>query len=169
MVNNSPLVQAGYDRIRRDAEDGGYHLNPDEAWCKGLISGLLVNQDRYGYQACPCRLAVGNKSSDLDIICPCDYRDPDLTEYGACYCALYVSDEVLEGIRPLTSVPERRPMNANLSTAPSESATTGPQTAGIKVWRCRVCGYLCAREHPPGVCPVCKAKGERFELFRMPE
>jgi rubrerythrin len=28
-----------------------------------------------------------------------------------------------------------------------------------------VCGYLCAREHPPGVCPICKAKRERFERF----
>jgi ferredoxin-thioredoxin reductase catalytic chain len=33
------------------------------------------------------------------------------------------------------------------------------------VWRCRVCGYLCAREGPPEVCPVCKAKKERFERF----
>jgi rubrerythrin len=33
------------------------------------------------------------------------------------------------------------------------------------VWRCKVCGYLCAREKPPEVCPVCKAKQDRFERF----
>jgi rubrerythrin len=33
------------------------------------------------------------------------------------------------------------------------------------VWRCRVCGYLCARDGPPGVCPVCKAEKDRFERF----
>jgi rubrerythrin len=33
------------------------------------------------------------------------------------------------------------------------------------VWRCRVCGYLCARDEPPAVCPVCKAQKERFERF----
>jgi len=33
------------------------------------------------------------------------------------------------------------------------------------VWRCRVCGYLCARERPPAVCPICKATSDRFEAF----
>lgn len=33
------------------------------------------------------------------------------------------------------------------------------------VWRCKVCGYLCARNNPLEVCPVCKAKKERFERF----
>jgi len=33
------------------------------------------------------------------------------------------------------------------------------------VWRCVVCGYLCARKSPPPVCPICKAKKDRFEEF----
>ena len=33
------------------------------------------------------------------------------------------------------------------------------------VWRCRVGGYLAARDEPPEICPVCKAKKDRFELF----
>jgi rubrerythrin len=37
--------------------------------------------------------------------------------------------------------------------------------ARLPVWRCRVCGYLCARDEPPGVCPICKAKKDRFERF----
>jgi rubrerythrin len=28
-----------------------------------------------------------------------------------------------------------------------------------------VCGYLCARDGPPEVCPICKARRERFEMF----
>ena len=36
---------------------------------------------------------------------------------------------------------------------------------GVPVWRCRVCGYLCGREGPPEVCPICKASRERFERF----
>ncbi|MGD0237952.1 MAG: rubredoxin-like domain-containing protein, partial [Syntrophorhabdales bacterium] len=31
--------------------------------------------------------------------------------------------------------------------------------------RCKVCGYLCAREEPPETCPICSAKQERFERF----
>lgn len=33
------------------------------------------------------------------------------------------------------------------------------------IWRCRVCGYLSSGENPPEVCPVCKAKKDRFEKF----
>ena len=151
-----------YEQLKADAESGGYRINPDEPWTLGLVDGLLTNEDRYGYWACPCRLASGSKDDDLDIICPCDYRDPDLNDWGACYCALYVSDEVLEGKRSLQSVPERRP-----PARPKRAADREP-AEGIRLWRCRVCGYLCAREHPPGVCPVCKAKRDRFEAFVLP-
>jgi ferredoxin-thioredoxin reductase catalytic chain len=30
-------------------------------------------------------LAEGVKSEDLDIICPCDYRDADVSQYSTCY------------------------------------------------------------------------------------
>jgi len=74
-----------YVRLNKEAEAGGYHLNPDVELTKALVRGLLVNEQRYGYWACPCRLASGDKADDLDIICPCDYRDADVLEYDACY------------------------------------------------------------------------------------
>lgn len=74
-----------YERLNKEAEAGGYHLNPDVEFTKALVRGLLVNEQRYGYWACPCRLASGDKADDLDIICPCDYRDADVLEYDACY------------------------------------------------------------------------------------
>jgi ferredoxin-thioredoxin reductase catalytic subunit len=148
-----------------EAEAGGYHLNPDTPFTKDLVKGLLVNEKRYGYWACPCRLAAGNKEEDLDIICPCDYRDPDLDEYGGCYCALYVTGEVLKGEKKLQSIPERRPPAEERKKPPLAPAMQGLSSLPYPVWRCRVCGYLCAREGPPEVCPVCKAKKERFERF----
>ncbi|MHB9151002.1 MAG: ferredoxin-thioredoxin reductase catalytic domain-containing protein [Thermoleophilia bacterium] len=45
------------------------------------------------------------------MICPCDYREPDIAEFGSCYCALYVSPEWNEGAVPRATVPERRPMS----------------------------------------------------------
>jgi ferredoxin-thioredoxin reductase catalytic subunit len=160
-------VDALYERLDREAEAAGYHLNPDVEFTKDLVRGLLVNEKRYDYWACPCRLAAGEKEKDLDIICPCDYRDPDLVDWGACYCALYVSEEVLEGDRELESIPERRPPEGE---RPQEISTPAPSKPGedegaIPVWRCRVCGYLCARERPPGRCPICKATQERFDRF----
>jgi ferredoxin-thioredoxin reductase catalytic chain len=157
-VVSPKAIDALYERLNKDAEASGYHLNPDREFTGGLVEGLLINEERYGYRACPCRLAVGDKRQDLDIICPCDYRDPDLVDWGACYCALYVSDEVLAGKQEVRPVPERRPPESQRAPAP------GSEPA-LPVWRCRVCGYLCAREQPPGVCPICKAKQDRFERF----
>lgn len=154
-----------YEKLKEEAEASGYHLSPDEEFVKDLVEGLLINEKRYGYWACPCRLASGNKEEDLDIICPCDYRDPDLGDYGTCYCCLYVSDAVVRGEKSAESIPDRRPPAGERQKpeAPSQAAT-GTELA-FPVWRCRVCGYLCAREGPPEVCPVCKAKKERFEVF----
>jgi len=166
-------VEAAYQRLRREAEAGGYHLNPDADFTKDLIRGLLTNEARYGYGACPCRLAAGEKADDLDIICPCDYRDPDLAQYGSCYCALYVSGDILRGKRVLQAIPERRPPEAERkverkrvkrSDSPPQ-AEKGATSRTYPVWRCKVCGYLCARDEPPEECPICRAKKERFEWF----
>jgi ferredoxin-thioredoxin reductase catalytic chain len=159
-------VNALYERLDREAESSGYHLNPDQEFTRGLVEGLLINEERYGYWACPCRLATGDKLKDLDIICPCDYRDADLVDWGACYCALYVSEEILQGERQVQSIPERRPPEGQRPQELSARALERPGAEpALPVWRCRVCGYLCARDEPPGVCPICKAKRERFERF----
>lgn len=160
-----------YRRLDAEAEEGGYHLNPDEEFTRDLVRGLLINEERYGYWSCPCRLAAGEKQKDLDIICPCDYRDADILEWGACYCALYVADDVLRGEREMQPVPERRPDEE--SQRPQFQPSRAPQRAGapeadqetLPVWRCRVCGYLCARDRPPEKCPICKARQDRFERF----
>ena len=153
-----------YEKLFREAESAGYHLNPDVDSSKELVKGLIINERRYGYRACPCRLASGKKEDDLDIICPCDYRDPDLNEFGACYCALYVSDAIKKGEKKAGSIPERRPPPAERRIEAPEEGTK-PTGLSQPVWRCRVCGYLCAREGPPDVCPICKAKRDRFERF----
>jgi ferredoxin-thioredoxin reductase catalytic subunit len=154
-------VEKLYNRLKKEAEQSGYHLNPDEEFTKELLKGLLINENRYSYLACPCRLASGDKQEDLDIICPCDYRDADLTDYGTCYCGLYVSEAVVKGVNPVEKIPERR-------LPPEERTSQKPQvqpSLSVPVWRCRVCGYLCARDSPPLTCPICKASKERFEQF----
>ena len=160
-------IDRTYRQLDRDAESAGYHLNPDEAFGKELVRGLIENERRYGYRACPCRLSMGTMDADLDIICPCDYRDPDLNEHGACYCALYVSRKVRSGEATVSAIPERRPPRAERERTRVES-TQPAGTAGplpFPVWRCSVCGYLCARDEPPLQCPICKVGRERFGRF----
>jgi ferredoxin-thioredoxin reductase catalytic subunit/rubredoxin len=170
MNNNefSPEVIKLHERLNREAEASGYHLNPDRELTLPLIAGLLKNEQRYGYLMCPCRLAFGEKAKDLDLVCPCDYRDADLDGYGACYCGLYVSKALIEGRWQPKVVPERRPTEYVLHgflPATREGAGGRVIHARLPVWRCRVCGYLCARETPPETCPVCKVKKDRFERF----
>ena len=159
-----------YSHLASAAKSGGYHLNPDEEFTRDIVEALLVNTRRYGYQACPCRLAVGTREKDLDIICPCDYRDPDLSEFGTCYCALYVSGEIARGEREAEQIPERRKKTSDTETRGHPSASSGQaghtaEDLEYPVWRCPVCGYLCAREHPPEKCPICKADKDRFQRF----
>ncbi|MBS4015680.1 MAG: ferredoxin:glutaredoxin reductase [Candidatus Latescibacteria bacterium] len=155
-------IEALYNKIKIDAEAGGYYLNSDFDFTKDLIKGLLINEKRYGYQSCPCRITSGSKENDLDIICPCDYRDADLTDYGACYCALYVSQAIAEGRAKAGSIPERRNQTGQVTTNTTNKTVS---TLPLPVWRCKVCGYLCARESAPEICPICKVKKERFERF----
>jgi ferredoxin-thioredoxin reductase catalytic subunit len=133
-----------------------------------LIKSLSINEQRYGYWACPCRLAEGKKEADLDIICPCDYRDSDLDEYDACFCALYVSQKIINKEKDVSTVPERRLSGEQRELQKTKNIvkfSANLSSLSQTVWRCRVCGYLCARSEPPGICPICKAKKERFEKF----
>ena len=158
-------VKVFCDRLKREAEAGGYHLNPDAEFAMELARGLLTNEQRYGYRACPCRLSSGEKQQDVDIICPCDYRDADVSDYNSCYCGLYVSEAVVNGSKKAGAIPERRPPLEKRERAKAKSASINISSLPLPVWRCTVCGYLCARESPPDVCPICKAKKERFERF----
>ncbi len=162
-------------RAESDARSHGYHLNPDSEFLKNLLEGLKQNEERYGYPSCPCRLSSGKFEFDRDIICPCDYRDPDVEEFGHCYCALYVRKDMFEGKTPMQPIPERRPpekqarahavSTETLAEKPSERTNIfveKPSGSKIKLWYCRQCGYVCFREEPPYMCPICKARREMF-------
>jgi ferredoxin-thioredoxin reductase catalytic subunit len=167
-MSDEAKVQATYERLKREAEAGGYRLNPDVEFTKELIRGLLTNEGRLGYWACPCRLPSGDKAEDTDIICPCDYRDADLSDFGACYCALYVSEAIAKGERKAGAIPERRVPPEDRpkdGTNPPAAGSLGVAAFTKPVWRCKVCGYLCARDGPPDICPICKVKKDRFERF----
>jgi ferredoxin-thioredoxin reductase catalytic subunit len=170
-MNGKSTSETDLDRVylslKNEAEDGGDRFNPDVEFTKNLIRGLLKNEQRYGYRACPCRLASGKRADDLDIICPCDYRDPDLDDFGACYCALYVSAAIALGEKQVVPVPERRPPRSLRKSGGAVQMVSAVQAPvfSLPVWRCKVCGYLCAREQPPGICPICKVTKDRFERF----
>ncbi|WP_022662746.1 ferredoxin-thioredoxin reductase catalytic domain-containing protein [Paucidesulfovibrio longus] len=98
-----------YEALKKIQEPKGYYFNEDMSMTMPLMESLLANKQRYGYMACPCRLANGEFEDDKDIVCPCVYREPDVEEFGACFCGLYVSKDWNEGKIERKVVPERRP------------------------------------------------------------
>ena len=102
-------VQELYEMLRKVQEPKGFFFNQDKDRVFDLLEALLLNKERYGYMCCPCRLASGDRDKDRDIICPCEYREADVKEYGSCYCNLYVSRAWNEGGEEKVYVPERRP------------------------------------------------------------
>jgi ferredoxin-thioredoxin reductase catalytic chain len=178
------LTQLTLDQVRKraeaDAKTYGYYLTPQQDLLMMFLEGLKTNEERYGYPSCPCRLASGNLEFDRDIICPCDYRDPDVAEYGACYCRLYVNKAVFES-QNLPEVPERRPIEKQqraygtpITKQPdvsqqkaAQQPSTGKSEVKKKLWYCRQCGYVVYREDPPYVCPICKAKREMFSELEI--
>lgn len=167
------------DSMKRNAKENGYFLCPEAQLFSDLIDGLATNISRYGYGSCPCRVASGLKKYDVDIICPCEYRDADVDEFGMCYCGLFVNEKIKNNPSQMGPIPERRPrevVDAALAAAEAKPSTSeeptmhakpGKREQTITIWRCTVCGYLCARELPPPICPICKAKAERFEQFAL--
>lgn len=156
-------ISRHYEEILEMAGQGKYYLNPDREFVDDLVRGLLVNKERYGYEACPCRLTIGSEEENRDIMCPCDYRDDDLVEYGCCYCGLYVSEEISRGEKDVIPIPERRDLKNRGKNAAAGDPGTGK--LAYPVYRCNVCGYLCARNNPPERCPVCGADSKRFQVF----
>ena len=168
-------LDAVRQRAEADARTYGYYLNPDPKFLQSLLEGLKQNEERYGYPSCPCRLASGTFDYDRDIVCPCDYRDPDVQQFGACYCGLYVRKDIYEAKAELQPVPERRPVEKQAkaygTAATAKKAETAPITkeeakeiseTKKKLWYCKQCGYVVYRDEPPYVCPICKAKKELF-------
>jgi ferredoxin-thioredoxin reductase catalytic subunit len=167
--------------MKKNAEENGYFICPDKELLSDLIRGLATIEERFGYGPCPCRISSGIRQYDVDIICPCEYRDADVNEFGMCYCGLFVSQEINDDPSKMSPVPERRPVEAQDAAmeakdkkekgedqeTPHEHVQAGTDSKGLPIWRCVVCGYLCARELPPPICPICKAKADRFEPFSL--
>jgi ferredoxin-thioredoxin reductase catalytic subunit/rubredoxin len=178
-------------RAESDANSRGYKLQYDQTFLNDLLEGLRKNEEKYGYPLCPCRMGTGKLELDRDIICPCDYRDPDVEEFGACYCALYIRKEIFDQKMPINPIPERRPQEKQARTMavitgtepalgmkevpkppvtqviPKENMAAAEGGAKLKLWYCKQCGYVVFREEPPYICPICKARRELFAEIKF--
>ncbi|MBN2553586.1 MAG: MarR family transcriptional regulator [Spirochaetales bacterium] len=103
--SSAPEVRVHAEQI---AARRGWLLNPEPRHLAGVLAGLEANRKRHGYYLCPCRDGSGERGQDADIICPCDYSGADVSEFGHCYCGLFVSRRFADGGRSVQPIPERR-------------------------------------------------------------
>ena len=172
------MTKNSIEQIKKSAEinakRNGYYLNPDPEMLNSILEGLIQNETKYNYPSCPCRLASGKIEFDRDIICPCDYRDLDVIEFGSCYCALYVDNKISSGKVELDPIPERRPLEKQakaFSAKSDQEQKIKPELEeGLKtkndteldLWYCKQCGYVAFRNEAPLICPICNAKKGMF-------
>jgi ferredoxin-thioredoxin reductase catalytic subunit len=90
------------------AKKQGWKLNPDESFYEDLVEGLTNNYNRHGYYLCPCRDSDGSRETDKDFICPCVWSWQDISEFGNCYCALFISESLAASGEQPASIPDRR-------------------------------------------------------------
>lgn len=95
--------------VHKAADRKGWKVVADETLLGDLVEGLHANVERLGYLQCPCRDSWDDREKDRDIICPCDYAEADIREYGHCYCSLFQSEAFYESGREPAGIPERRP------------------------------------------------------------
>ncbi|MBN1836089.1 MAG: ferredoxin:thioredoxin reductase [Spirochaetales bacterium] len=112
MPGTHKTIEQTWRFVTMVASHQGWVLNSDQDFLESLVEGLTVNHNRYGYYLCPCRDTLGSRESDADVICPCQYAGPDISEYGQCYCALYLSEALRNQGQEPRQIPERRPLEA---------------------------------------------------------
>lgn len=111
MGGNDSMTQKSFEDVKeyveRISNRKGWKLNGDQETLRDLIEGLLENFNRLGYYNCPCRDSQEDNQLDRDIICPCRYAEPDINEYGYCYCSLYIRTDFDQN-EPIKMIPNRR-------------------------------------------------------------
>jgi ferredoxin-thioredoxin reductase catalytic subunit len=75
-------IDRRYEELFREAEEGGYHLNPDVEFTKNLVRGLLFSTAQY-MPGVSCRLANGRSRRTPTSSVPA-ITGPDLQDYEAC-------------------------------------------------------------------------------------
>jgi ferredoxin-thioredoxin reductase catalytic subunit len=87
-MNKEELI-ASWHKFADQSRD--FSVNSDEAHVAGLAEGELINEQKFGFKLCPCRLRDGSRQRDLELICPCNFKAQDnWAKLGRCWCGLFV-------------------------------------------------------------------------------
>jgi len=75
--------------LEKYCEQKNYTLNPSWMMLTNLKSNLCEMEATFGKRYCPCFEPSGDEVLDKKMMCPCEFIDDEIAEYGTCHCALF--------------------------------------------------------------------------------
>ncbi len=80
--------------IEKYTKQKGYVLNPNPMMSKNLEVWLSEMEATFGKRYCPCFEPSGDAELDKKMLCPCEFIEDEIEEYGTCHCALFGSADL---------------------------------------------------------------------------
>ena len=71
--------------MEKYCEQNNYAINPSWMMATNLKSNLCEMEETFGKRYCPCF----EPSGDKEMMCPCEFVEDEIKEYGTCHCALF--------------------------------------------------------------------------------
>ena len=75
--------------MEKYCEQNDYAINPSWMMATNLKSNLCEMEATFGKRYCPCFEPSGDKELDKKMMCPCEFVEEEIKEYGTCHCALF--------------------------------------------------------------------------------
>jgi ferredoxin-thioredoxin reductase catalytic subunit len=75
--------------IRRFAKKKNYVVNPNLMMSTNLQIWLAEMEATFGKRYCPCFEPSADPELNRHMLCPCQFIDDEIAEYGSCHCSLF--------------------------------------------------------------------------------
>lgn len=80
--------------IKKFAKQKNYALNPSWMMSTNLEIWLSELEATFGKRYCPCFEPSDNAELNKKMLCPCEFIEDEIKEYGTCHCALFGSADL---------------------------------------------------------------------------
>lgn len=87
-------VKKQHKWIQKYTAKNNYALNPSWMMSTNLEVWLSEMEATFGKRYCPCFEPSGDAELDKKMMCPCEFIDDEIKEYGTCHCALFGSPDL---------------------------------------------------------------------------
>ena len=80
--------------IQKFTTQKNYVLNPSWMMSTNLEIWISEMEKTFGKRYCPCFEPSNDEALNKKMLCPCEFIDDEIEEYGTCHCALFGSPDL---------------------------------------------------------------------------